>query len=100
MWLLNTHGDLSLRYFSTVAECSPYAILSHMWGQEEEAKEEVTFEDVQQSSFTNKTGFAKIQGCRKQAALDGYDWVSEGNCRATGSDEITQYVADQSSGLD
>jgi hypothetical protein len=79
MWLLNTR-DPSLTYFSTVAECPAYAILSHMWGQGQEAKEEVTFEDVQFGSFRSKKGFAKIDGCRARAALDGYNWVSESHC--------------------
>ena len=52
----------------------PYAILSHTWLQ---AKDEVTFKDLQDGNGRNKDGYKKIQFCGEQAAKDGlkYFWV-------------------------
>jgi hypothetical protein len=50
----------------------PYAILSHTWG-----KEEVTFRDLEVPGHQAKAGYAKIDGCCRQAATDGlkYVWI-------------------------
>lgn len=51
-----------------------YAILSHTWGSE---AEEVTFQDLDNGSGKNKTGYEKIRFCAKQARRDGLQhfWV-------------------------
>jgi hypothetical protein len=49
-----------------------YAILSHTW-----ESEEVTFEDLKNSTGKNKAGFKKIQFCAEKAVHNGlrYFWV-------------------------
>ncbi|KAK3934665.1 heterokaryon incompatibility protein-domain-containing protein, partial [Diplogelasinospora grovesii] len=55
----------------------PYAILSHTWGQEE-----VSFQDFQlgPEHFGRLRGYAKIEGCCRQARKDGYEWVWVDTC--------------------
>jgi hypothetical protein len=52
----------------------PYAILSHTWGPD---NEEVTFEDMTNSTGEKKLGYEKIQFCGEQARRDGlqYFWI-------------------------
>ncbi|KAF2682021.1 hypothetical protein K458DRAFT_259466, partial [Lentithecium fluviatile CBS 122367] len=53
---------------------SPYAILSHMWGAD---TEEVTLDDLTNSTGKDKPGYKKIRFCGEQAARDGleYFWI-------------------------
>jgi hypothetical protein len=48
---------------------SPYATLSHTWGEDED---EVTFKDLQTGAGKNKAGYKKIQFCGEQAARYGH----------------------------
>jgi hypothetical protein len=59
------------------ANIPSYAILSHTWGAEE-----VLFEDITQPSVNSaaKAGWAKVKGCCKKAASDGFDWVWIDTC--------------------
>jgi hypothetical protein len=50
----NSNGDLSLIEFLE-SDIPKYAILSHRWGTEE-----VTFEDLLDSTSKNKAGYSKI----------------------------------------
>jgi hypothetical protein len=52
----------------------PYAILSHTWGAD---AEEVTFEDLTNSTGTDKAGYKKINFCAEQAGKDDlqYFWI-------------------------
>jgi hypothetical protein len=52
----------------------PYAILSHTWGPN---NEEVTFEDIVNSTGEVKPGYEKIRFCGEQARQDGllYFWI-------------------------
>ncbi|KAJ0166900.1 Vegetative incompatibility protein HET-E-1 [Colletotrichum tanaceti] len=53
------------------ASIPPYAILSHTWG-----KEEVTLQDWQDPvRRIRKTGFAKIEGARRQTRRAGFQWL-------------------------
>lgn len=51
-----------------------YAILSHTWGAD---TEEVTFQDLKEGTYTNKSGYQKLLFCEQQARRDGiqYFWV-------------------------
>jgi len=53
-------------------EIPPYAILSHTWGVEE-----VAFEDLEKHAAKSKAGYRKIVFCGEQAARDNlqYFWV-------------------------
>ncbi|TGO70389.1 hypothetical protein BOTNAR_0001g00650 [Botryotinia narcissicola] len=73
MRLINT-SSLCLEEFYD-GHIPAYAILSHRWG-----KKEVTFHDMQAGDCMNVEGFAKIQGCCKQAGLDGWRYVWIDTC--------------------
>lgn len=52
-----------------------YAILSHTWGQDE-----VVFQDLSNPSHKQKSGYAKIEGCCRQAIDDRYNYVWVDTC--------------------
>jgi len=66
--------EFSLTDFVDDKTIPPYAILSHTWLAD---KEELTFEDLTNSTGKNKSGYEKIQFCGEQARRDGlqYFWV-------------------------
>lgn len=71
MRLLHT-TTLELHHFlGPPFHCPKYAILSHMWGEEEV----VTFSDLAEGRAQSKIGFKKIYGCCAKAASDGFDYV-------------------------
>ncbi len=76
MRLLNTESlRLELFLGSSVPK---YAILSHMWGEEE-----VLFDDIHdpnQPHPVGKAGFAKIEGSCKQAREDGFKYIWIDTC--------------------
>lgn len=55
-----------------IPEIPPYAILSHIWGDEE-----VLFNDLADGTAKNKAGYAKIQLCGDQAWRDGGSTIWE-----------------------
>ncbi|KAI1081349.1 HET-domain-containing protein [Whalleya microplaca] len=71
MWLLDIHTR-QLEEF--IGEKPPYAILSHTWGDNE-----VTFQDIQ-SGYKPHEGYAKLDGCCKQAFKDRYQYVWIDTC--------------------
>ncbi|KAK3363156.1 heterokaryon incompatibility protein-domain-containing protein [Lasiosphaeria hispida] len=81
MRLLNVHSG-AIKMIMADKDIPPYAILSHMWGSDDD---EVSYEDWQTppESFTaveSKAGYQKIQYCRKQAIADGIDWIWVDTC--------------------
>jgi hypothetical protein len=73
MWLINTSTIKLERANPDDLSSTPYAILSHTWGNEE-----VTFEDIiQQSPPTQKSGYIKILKTCELAREEGisYAWV-------------------------
>jgi len=52
-----------------------YAILSHRWREEE-----VLFADIHQPHAMRMKGYAKIEGCCKQARRDGYQYIWIDTC--------------------
>ena len=48
----------------------PYAILSHTW-----AKEEVSFQDVQQGLAQSRQGYDKVAGACALAVQDGFEYI-------------------------
>ena len=77
MWLLNTTTLQLHEFMGEQFEIPHYAILSHTW-----STEEVTFRDMRKSieNARQKTGFAKIEGCCRQALKDHLDWVWIDTC--------------------
>ncbi|KAI1744530.1 HET-domain-containing protein [Xylaria scruposa] len=53
----------------------PYAILSHTWGEHE-----VLFQDLTTPRHKEKLGYKKIEGCCRQAILDGFKFVWIDTC--------------------
>src|SRR6266536_1876480 len=68
-----------------------YAILSHTWGAN---GEEVTFEDLMNSTGKNKPGYEKIKFCIAQAARDGlrYSWVDTCCINKTNFTELSEAI--------
>ncbi|KAF7944700.1 uncharacterized protein EAE97_005333 [Botrytis byssoidea] len=87
MRLINT-SSLCLEEFYD-GQIPAYAILSHRWG-----KKEVTFHDMQAGDCMNVEGFAKIQGCCKQAGLDGwmYVWIDTCCIDKASSTELSEAI--------
>ena len=70
---IDPNGELTLTKDGTPP--ASYAILSHTWGPDDD--DEVTFDDLQNKTGTNKTGYAKLWFCANQAEKDGleYFWI-------------------------
>ncbi|KAG8670090.1 hypothetical protein FPOAC2_09429 [Fusarium poae] len=86
MRLLNV-STFSLQEF--IGRIPPYAILSHTWGEQE-----VLFNDIGTSAATSKQGYAKLTGCCRKAAQDGFDWVWIDTCciDKSSSAELTEAI--------
>jgi Heterokaryon incompatibility protein (HET) len=82
-------GALSLTTFFADKIPQKYAILSHTWGAEE-----VTFEDLQKRTCSEKAGYKKIQFCGEQARRDGlqYFWVDTCCIDKSSSAELTEAI--------
>jgi hypothetical protein len=68
---MKSQGEFSLIHVAT-HNTLPYAILSHTW-----TDEEVTYQDIINSTGESKSGYEKIKFCGEQATRDGlqYFWV-------------------------
>jgi len=68
---IKSQGEFSLIQVAT-HNTLPYAILSHTW-----TDEEVTYQDIINSTGKSKSGYEKIKFCGEQATRDGlqYFWV-------------------------
>jgi hypothetical protein len=69
---LATTYDFNLTKFEPGNIPSAYAILSHRWGPDE-----VAFEDLGKDAAKTKAGYRKLEFCGEQAARDGliYFWI-------------------------
>ena len=67
----------------------PYVILSHTWEDEE-----VSLKDIENETAKSKKGFAKIAGCCRKAAEDGFEWVWIDTCciDKTSSAELSEAI--------
>jgi hypothetical protein len=70
-------GNLSLVEYIDEIETSPYAILSHRWGAD---NEEVTFQEIEQKIGTKKTGYDKTTACANQAKEDRLEFIWIDTC--------------------
>jgi hypothetical protein len=68
-----------------------YAILSHTWGKDEE---EVKLQDLETPGVARKAGYAKIEGCCRQAREDKleYVWVDTCCIDKTSSAELSEAI--------
>ena len=87
---LEANGEFSLTKDITYP-ATPYAILSHTWGEE---SEEVTFEDLKDGSGKAKAGYKKLHFCAQQAARDSlqYFWVDTCCIDKTNSAELSEAI--------
>jgi hypothetical protein len=92
MRLLNTkefdRGNFKVKEFRD-DEIPPYAILSHTWD-----KEEVTFQDMEESRAVNKMGYEKVKNCCSVAAAGGFEYVWIDTCciDKTSSVELSEAI--------
>lgn len=87
MRLLNT-GTFELEHFLT--NPPPYAILSHVWGDEE-----VTFEALEnRAACTEFKGWSKILRCCQRALLDGWKhvWIDTCCIKKSDSTELGEVI--------
>ena len=70
MRLLHTRS-LTLKEFPP-DKIPDYAILSHTWG---ESDEEVRLQDLETPNVVQKAGYAKIEGCCRQAWDDRLEYA-------------------------
>jgi hypothetical protein len=70
---------------------TPYAILSHTWGDD---NEEVSFRDLKDGSGKTKDGYRKIRFCGEQAARHGlqYFWVDTCCIDKSNSTELSEAI--------
>jgi len=70
---------------------TPYAILSHTWGEDDE---EVNFGDLKDGSRKTKDGYKKLWFCGEQAAHDGlqYFWVDTCCIDKSNSTELQEAI--------
>ncbi|KAJ4985956.1 HET domain-containing protein [Stagonosporopsis vannaccii] len=68
----------------------PYAILPHTWG-----KEEITFQYLKVPNHQTKRGYAKIEGCCREAEKDKLSWAWIETCYIdkSGSAEISGAIS-------
>jgi hypothetical protein len=93
MRLLQLHpdGNYNFASYSDEDETPKYAILSHTWGKDDQ---EVTFEDIKAKVGKEKTGYRKLQFCRKQVLRDNlkYFWVDTCCIDKPNSTELSQSI--------
>jgi hypothetical protein len=87
---LEENGEISLTK-DIIYPITPYAILSHTWGQDDE---EVNFEDLKNGSGKTKDGYKKLQFCGEQATRDGlqYFWVDTCCIDKSSSAELSEAI--------
>jgi len=87
---LEANGKFSLTNDIT-NPITPYAILSHTWGED---NEEVAFEDLKDSSGKTKDGYKKLRFCGQQAARDGlqYFWVNTYCIDKSNNNEVSEAI--------
>jgi len=88
MWLINAQ-TLKLEEFIPPVT-TPYAILSHTWGDDE-----VSFADMKNlDEASSRTGFAKIAATCRRALLDGhqYAWVDTCCIDKSSSAELSEAI--------
>jgi hypothetical protein len=72
MWLLHTTSRKLRNFLNDIPD---YVILSHTWGDDE-----VAFEEIDQPYAFQKAGYEKIIGCCRLAINDGFDWAWIDTC--------------------
>jgi hypothetical protein len=86
----NSHGIFSLIEFVR-NNISRYAIFSHIWGTD---GDEITFENLAESTGSIKVRYNKIRFCGKQVKNDGiqYFWVDTCCIDKSSSAEFSEVI--------
>ena len=82
MWLLST-STAELRYFVDCNAVGAYAILSHVWDDDEQLFDEIRALSLSSRNILNDESHklsAKIQNCCRFARKLGFDWVWIDTC--------------------
>lgn len=89
MWLLNVRTRKLEEYVSEEEKYGRYAILSHVWEDEE-----VTFQDIWNGIAEQRAGYAKIEHTCQRAEQDKLDFVWIDTCciDKTSSAELSQAI--------
>jgi hypothetical protein len=87
---IGTGDDFSLVELKR-EKMQPYAVLSHVWGEEDQ---EVTFKDMVEKTGKKKVGFDKIRFCAQEAINDGieYFWVDTCCIDKSSSTELSEAI--------
>ncbi|EME43659.1 hypothetical protein DOTSEDRAFT_54416 [Dothistroma septosporum NZE10] len=91
MWLLNVHTHRLERFVTEAEKYGRYAILSHVW----EEPGEVTFQDIQHGTATEKPGWYKIEQACLRAKEDhnlDYCWADTCCIDKTSSAELSEAI--------
>ncbi|PIB01600.1 Vegetative incompatibility protein HET-E-1 [Cercospora beticola] len=93
MRLLRAGGE-ELVLDNAYGESNEYAILSHRWLPQDE--QEIRYPDIvnQKDGLDTKAGWNKLQGCRRQAVLDGlpHVWADTACIDKSSSQELTESI--------
>jgi hypothetical protein len=78
-----------MRFCDFYKHTPSYAILSHTW-----SKEEVSYQDMLSGQAKSKKGYAKVEGCCKQALKDRikYIWIDTCCIDKTSSTELSEAI--------
>lgn len=84
-------GQLELTKDLPIHDVPHYAILSHVWGKDDE---EVTFSDMTSCSGQGKAGYVKLTFCRDQAIKDGlqFFWIDTCCIDKSNSAELSEAI--------
>lgn len=79
----------TLTLYSFLGKIPDYAILSHRWDDEE-----VSLQDLESGRGRSMAGYAKIEGCCKQAKSDGWEycWIDSCCIDKTSSAELSESI--------
>lgn len=69
MRLINAE-TVQVQEFPSDESVPAFAILSHTWSDQE-----CTFRDIEAANVKDRTGYAKIKRCCRQALENGLQWV-------------------------
>jgi hypothetical protein len=85
------NDDLEFVEYSSEAKTPKYAILSHTWGED---NQEITFKDIKAKAGKEKSGYDKLQFCRKQILRDDlrYFWMDTCCIDKSDSTELSRAI--------
>jgi hypothetical protein len=91
LWRIRGEDSVEFDDYFTRKPVPRYAILSHIWGADDE---ELTFEDIENDTGKSKVGHAKIRFCMRQRKQDGLEhfWIDSAGIDRLNSVELSQSI--------